>query len=100
MPRCDLLRTWSLATYACKLLLLMSSASTHSFAVGKFLITPLTRAHTAGHHTASLSIRRGAGTQTHDRVYTFKPEFETQDSALMYAAAQGRYWLLNPASLA
>jgi hypothetical protein len=78
----------------------MSSASTHSFAVGKFLITPLTRAHTAGHHTASLSIRRGEGTQTHDRVYTFKPEFETQDSALMYAAAQGRYWLLNPASLA
>jgi len=51
-------------------------------------------------HTALLSIRRGQGSQTHDRVYTFKPEFKTQDSALMYAAAQGRYWLLNPASLA
>ena len=36
----------------------------------------------------------------HGFRYTFKPEFKTQDSALMYAAAQGRYWLLNPASLA
>ncbi len=79
---------------------LMSFATTHPFAVGEFRITPLSRAHGAGHHTAVLSIRRGKGSQTHDRVYTFKPEFKTQDSALMYAAAQGRYWLLNPASLA
>ena len=77
----------------------MSSVSLPPFAVGKYTITPLTRCHTAGRHTASLSIRRGAGTQTHDRIYTFKPEFKTRDSALMYAAAQGRYWLLNPASL-
>jgi hypothetical protein len=74
----------------------MSFASTHPFAVGEFQITPLSRSHGAGHHTALLSIRRG---QTHDRVYTFKPEFKTQESALLYAAAQGRYWLLNPASL-
>ena len=77
----------------------MSFATTHSFAVGEFRITPLSRSHGADRHTALLSIRRGQGSQTHDRVYTFKPEFKTQDSALMYAAAQGRYWLLNPASL-
>ena len=77
----------------------MSSISSRPFAVGKFRITPLSRSHEGGHHTASLSIRSGKGTQTHDRIYTFKPEFKTQDSALMYAAAQGRYWLLNPASL-
>ena len=68
--------------------------------VGKYLITPITRTATTGAYTASLSIRRGQGTQTHDRVYTFKPEFDNKDSALMYAAAQGRYWLLNPDSLA
>ena len=78
----------------------MSFASTHPFAVGEFRITPISRSHGAGHHTALLSISRGTGRQTHDRVYTFKPEFSTQDSALLYAAAQGRYWLLNPASLA
>ncbi|MFM7025531.1 MAG: hypothetical protein ACKOWC_05660 [Limnohabitans sp.] len=47
-----------------------------------------------------LSIQSGQGSETLDRVYTFKPEFKTQDSALMYAAAQGRHWLQNPASLA
>ncbi|HRF21631.1 MAG TPA: hypothetical protein PLB17_05625 [Comamonas denitrificans] len=46
-----------------------------------------------------LSIQRGQGRQQLDRVYTFKPEFKTQDSALMYAAAQGRHWLLDPTSL-
>ncbi len=77
----------------------MSLMTTHPFAVGEFRITPLSRSHGAGHHTALLSIRRGQGSQTNDRVYTFKPEFKTQDSALMYAAAQARYWLINPASL-
>ena len=73
---------------------------THPFAVGEFRITPMSRSHGADQHTALLSIRRGKGSQTSDRVYTFKPEFKAQDSALMYAAAQARYWLLNPASLA
>lgn len=78
----------------------MLSLSHHPFAVGKFRITPLARSSAAGHHTASLSIRSGEGSQTLDRIYTFKPEFKTQDSAMMYAMAQGRYWLINPASLA
>jgi hypothetical protein len=77
----------------------MSSNSSLPFSDGRFRITPLTRQHPAGHHTASLSIRRGKGTQTHDRIYTFKPEFPSSDSALMYAALQGRNWLINPASL-
>jgi hypothetical protein len=78
----------------------MSFHTSLPFAVGKFLITPITRAAQSGLYTASVSIRRGRGAQTHDKVYTFKPEFTNKDSALTYAAAQGRYWLLNPASLA
>ncbi len=74
----------------------MSSAVPRAFAAGKFHITPLARLHAGGHHTASLSIRRGKGSQTHDRVYTFKPAFKTHESALMYATALGRYWLINP----
>ena len=77
----------------------MSFASTHPFAVGKFQITPLIRCHGSDQHTTLLSIKSGQGSQTHDRVYTFNPEFKTQDSALMYAAAQGRHWLLDPTSL-
>lgn len=78
----------------------MSFVNTHLFAVGKFRITPLSRSRGGDQHTALLSIKSGQGSQTHDRVYTFKPDFKTQDSALMYAAAQGRNWLVNPASLA
>ncbi|MEY2803516.1 MAG: hypothetical protein RL657_852 [Pseudomonadota bacterium] len=78
----------------------MSSFSATPFTVGKFLITPLTRLGPAGRFTAALSIRRGQGTQTHDRIYAFKPAFATQDSVLTYAAAQGRYWMLHPASWA
>lgn len=89
-----------MALQAFTILVLMTSIFSLPFTVGKFLITPLTRHHSAGHHTASLSIRRGKGAQTNDRVYTFTPEFKTQESALLYAAAQGRYWLINPASLA
>ena len=77
----------------------MTFKSTHPFVVGEYQITPLSRSNGTDQHTAVLSIRRGKGSQTHDRIYTFKPEFKTQESALMYAAAQGRYWLLNPASL-
>ena len=70
------------------------------FAVGKFLFPPLTRS--SGHEcfTASLSIRRGQGSQTQDSVYTFKPEFACRDSALAYAAEQGRDWLRGNAALA
>lgn len=73
----------------------MSSITSLPFTFGKFLITPLTRPNAAGRFLASLSIRRGKGTQTHDRVYTFKPEFIDNDSALSYAVAQGRHWQLS-----
>ncbi|NZA02457.1 hypothetical protein H0I39_13050 [Ottowia beijingensis] len=46
--------------------------------------------------TACLSIRRGSGMQTHDRVYTFARQFASRDSALRYAVAQARAWLANP----
>jgi len=76
-------------------LVLMSSFTDTAFApfaVGKFLFTPLSRLSGHERYTASLSIRRGQGSQTQDSVYTFKPEFACRDSALAYAAEQGRVW--------
>lgn len=78
----------------------MSPNQATPFTAGKFLITPLSRDVRDGAFAASLSVRRGRGSQTHDRVYNFKPEFTTRDSALMYAAVQGRYWLINPMAFA
>jgi len=49
---------------------------------------------------ATLSIRRGQGSQTHDSVYTFKPEFASRDSALDYATQQGHAWLNNALAFA
>jgi hypothetical protein len=77
----------------------MSPSTTLPHSVGKHLITPLTGSAAAGRFVAALSIRRGRGTATHDKVYTFKPEFASAHSASAYAAAQGRNWRLNPASL-
>jgi hypothetical protein len=76
----------------------MIFANTRPFALGEFRITPLSRSHGTDHHTALLSIRTSGGRQTRDRVHAFEPAFKTRESALMYAAVQGRYWLLNPAS--
>jgi hypothetical protein len=78
----------------------MSLHSFAPFAIGKFLFTPLTRVARGGLFTASLSIRRGQGSQTHDSVYTFKPEFANRDSALAYAAQQGRDWLNHSVAFA
>ncbi|NLX17441.1 MAG: hypothetical protein GXY45_10810 [Ramlibacter sp.] len=77
----------------------MSFDSIRPFSAGRLQLTPLSRSQGTDHHTAVLSIRQGQGSQTHDRVFTFKAQFPTRHDALMYAAAQGRQWLLNPASL-
>jgi hypothetical protein len=77
----------------------MPFQSTHSFSFKEFLLTPLSRSQGQDQFTAVLSIRRGKGSQTHDRVYAFKPQFKTQASALKYAIAQGHRWMLHPESL-
>ena len=74
----------------------MSISVAAAFASGKFRFTPWSRVAADGGFTACLSIRRGSGMQTHDRVYTFVRRFACRDSALRYAAAQAQAWLVNP----
>ena len=74
----------------------MSVSTAAAFASGRFHLTPLSRTAQDGVITAGLSIRRGSGMQTHDRVYTFVRRFTCRDSALRYAAAQARAWVANP----
>lgn len=78
----------------------MSIHHAQPIAAGKFLLTPMTRSARNGLFTAALSIRRGQGPQTHDRVYGFTPEFDNRECALRYAADQGRSWLLSPMAFA
>ena len=64
-----------------------------AFSVGKYLVSPITRLNDAGQYTASVSIRSGRGSGTHDRVFRFVPLFASAESALAYAVAEGHQWL-------
>ncbi|PPE69429.1 hypothetical protein IS481_06410 [Caldimonas thermodepolymerans] len=64
-----------------------------SIRVGKYLISPLSREQRDGRHAASVSIRSGTGSATHDRVLRLVPVFDTQQAALRYATEQGLQWI-------
>jgi len=71
----------------------MNTTLENAFSVGKYLVSPLSRRSESGHYLASVSIRSGSGSGTHDRVYRFVPEFATREGALAYAIAEGHSWL-------
>jgi hypothetical protein len=61
--------------------------------IGKYLVSPLTRATDSGRFAASVSIRSGTGSMTHDRVMRFVPVFDTSDQATRFATAQALAWI-------
>jgi hypothetical protein len=67
-----------------------------SLKVGKYLVSPLTRLASCGRYTASVSIRSGLGSTTHDRVLRLLPIFDSSDEAARYATAQGLAWIGAP----
>jgi hypothetical protein len=75
---------------------MMTTNREKTFSVGKYLVSPLTRLTDAGQYAASLSIRSGSGTSTHDRVFRFVPQFDTRAGARRYAIEQGMTWLREP----
>lgn len=64
--------------------------------VGKYLVTPLTRPNDDGRYAASVSIRSGTGSMTHDRVLRFLPVFDTRDQASRFATQQALAWIGGP----
>lgn len=65
----------------------------HSIAVGKYLVSPLIRPTDNGDFAASVSIRSGRGSGTHDRVMRFTPRFASHSQAVRYATEQGLGWV-------
>lgn len=61
--------------------------------VGKYLVSPLSKLAHEGHYLASVSIRSGRGSGTHDRVMRFTQPFVRQDDAEAYAKIQGLAWV-------
>lgn len=69
----------------------MSSTTQQSFRIGKQLFTPFSRLAEDGQYKAGLSIKRGQGSSTHDRISIYVPTFASIESALLYARAMGNY---------
>ncbi len=61
-----------------------------SFSLGKFLISPSARVTDAGDYEPSVSLRRGHGSGTHDKVFRFIDRFPSLGSAIDFAIGQGR----------
>lgn len=60
-------------------------------------MSPLIRPVEGGRFAASVSIRSGAGSMTHDRVMRFARVFDTHDQAARFATDQARTRLRRPA---
>jgi hypothetical protein len=61
--------------------------------VGKYLISPLTRALANGWYACAVSIRTGSGSATHDRVLRLTRLFRSPMAAVAYAKAEGLQWI-------
>ena len=69
--------------------------------VGKYLISPLTKALENGWYASSVSIRSGSGTGTTDRVVRLTKLFQSQLQAAEYALQEGLQWIgMRPQGLA
>ena len=61
--------------------------------VGKYRVSPLARELDGGTFSASVSIRSGRGSATHDRVSRFSTLFDNAPAALHYATEQALVWI-------
>ena len=67
--------------------------SVSNVTVGKYLISPLVKVLENGWYAASVSIRSGSGSGTHDRVLRLTRLFRDRVAALQYATAEGLQWI-------
>ena len=65
----------------------------NKLAVGKYLVSPLAKAQCSGGFAASVSIRSGRGSTTHDRVLRFAGLFDSAASAIQYATEHALCWI-------
>ena len=71
---------------------MMTSSHTNT-TVGKYLVSPLTKVLDDGRFAASVSIRSGSGSGTHDRVLRLASVFADHAAAAHYATSEGLQWI-------
>jgi len=65
----------------------------HPLTVGKYLISPLTKALENGWFACSVSIRSGSGRAATDRVLRLTRLFRDSGAAADYARGEGLQWI-------
>ena|GEM_PF-629962 len=65
----------------------------HPIEVGKYRVSPLATQLDDGGFAASVSIRSGKGSATHDRVSRFSTLFDNAPAALHYATEHALTWI-------
>jgi hypothetical protein len=65
----------------------------NSIEVGKYRISPLAKPQGEGRYAASVSIRSGRGSGTHDRVLRFTGFFDSAAAAIQYATDHALGWI-------
>lgn len=65
----------------------------HPIEVGKYRVSPLATQLDDGGFAASVSIRSGKGSATHDRVSRFSTLFDNAPAALHYATEHALAWI-------
>lgn len=65
----------------------------NNIAVGKYLVSPLAKPQGQGLYAASVSIRSGHGSATHDRVLRFSGLFDSAAAAVHYATEHALGWI-------
>jgi len=66
------------------------SSVSETLAIGRFVLSSLIKCDSNGRFAASVSVRSGRGSASHDRIYRFKPSFATSEAASRYALAEGQ----------
>ena len=61
--------------------------------VGRYLVSPITKALENGWYACSVSIRSGAAGARHDRVLRLTRLFRCQVAAVRHATAEGLQWI-------
>lgn len=74
----------------CLTFLPLNITPANALSVGKYLLSPLIKLTESGQYAASVSVRSGRGSGTHDRIFRFTPFFATREEATLYALNQGR----------
>ena len=64
-----------------------------SIEVGKYLVSPTAKAQGGGRFAASVSIRSGRGSASHDRVLRFSEIFDSAAAAMHYATEYALAWI-------